>query len=644
MNLQNLRLASKLWLSVAVIVLGIALVVGYAAIQSRSDRVQSTAALDKVDAQVKLALKWASLVQSTLIRAQSSVMLADPAFRRSLLVDMSNNQEEIAAITKGVADSEMDGTLREKFNLLMQQQGSTWFTTQEFLRKAAQAAAPAPTESAAGSAAAAAPSPTPANWLNDFNSQVAPGMAKYQKSLQEFVELQEAAYGKTRSEYEDRAQSLILVASAIMLLLVLGIVAGTAWLIHSIRQPLVAANALASRIAQGDLSGTVEVTRSDEFGELMVSLSSMSTSLARMVNQVRQSTNNIATASAEIAQGNNDLAQRTEQASGNLQSTASSTSHLTETVQGSANNARQASALAANASSVAERGGAVVRQVVTTMEDINTSSRKIADIIGVIDSIAFQTNILALNAAVEAARAGDQGRGFAVVASEVRSLAQRSAEAAKEIKMLINSSVEKVASGTQLVSDAGTTMDDIVNSVRKVADVIGEITTAANEQSAEIADINQSIGNLDQMTQQNAALVEQSAAAAESLREQADHLALAVAAFKTDSQSLQLHQRPTRDITPSAQSLGYRRPGALSSSRPPTLARTGNPRQLGASPPRVTARAAAPKSNGMSSMSTTQPSFSKLGLGQTSGAKEQSPSKTTAPKSKPQVEEDWETF
>ena len=254
-----------------------------------------------------------------------------------------------------------------------------------------------------------------------------------------------------------------------------------------------------------------------------------------MVAEVRMSTDSIATASAEIAQGNNDLAHRTEQTSSNLQATASSMDALTATVQHSTDNSRQASALAASASSVAQRGGAVVTQVVSTMQEIDASSKKISDIIGVIDGIAFQTNILALNAAVEAARAGEQGRGFAVVASEVRSLAQRSAEAAKEIKGLIDTSVGKVESGTRLVTDAGATMEEIVQSVRRVADVIGEITAAATTQSSGIAGVNQAIGDLDQMTQQNAALVEQSAAAAESLREQADRMKEAVAVFRVAS-------------------------------------------------------------------------------------------------------------
>ena len=242
---------------------------------------------------------------------------------------------------------------------------------------------------------------------------------------------------------------------------------------------------------------------------------------------------------------------------------------LTSAVQQSADNARQASTLAANASSVAERGGTVVSQVVSTMEEINVSSRKISDIIGVIDGIAFQTNILAFNAAVEAARAGEQGRGFAVVASEVRSLAQRSAEAAKEIKGLIGTSVEKVASGTKLVSDAGDTMNDIVQSVRKVVDMIGEITAAANQQSSGIAHVNGAIGNLDQMTQQNAALVRESAAAAESLRDQANQPAQAVAVFKVSGSVASFAaKQPARDITSRADLLTYKRPQPLAAKKP----------------------------------------------------------------------------
>ncbi len=262
---------------------------------------------------------------------------------------------------------------------------------------------------------------------------------------------------------------------------------------------------------------------------------SLKAALARMdsaVSAVRASTNSIETACSEIATGNQDLSQRTEQTASNLQRTASSMEELTSNVRQSAEAARQANQLAATAAEVAARGGEVVGQVVVTMDEINHSSKKINDIIGVIDGIAFQTNILALNAAVEAARAGEQGRGFAVVASEVRSLAGRSAEAAKEIKALIGASVEKVASGSRLVQDAGSTMDEIVGSVRRVSDIIGEITAASTEQSSGIGEVNSAINVLDQMTQQNAALVEQSAAAAESLKDQAQRLVGAVEVFR----------------------------------------------------------------------------------------------------------------
>ena len=257
-------------------------------------------------------------------------------------------------------------------------------------------------------------------------------------------------------------------------------------------------------------------------------------SIERSISQVRASADSINTASIEIATGNQDLSTRTEQTASNLQQAASSMVQLTGTVKQSADSARQANQLASSAAEVAQRGGSVVAQVVSTMDEINTSSKKIADIIGVIDSIAFQTNILALNAAVEAARAGEQGRGFAVVASEVRSLAGRSAEAAREIKGLIGASVEKVDAGSRLVADAGQTMTEIVSSVQRVTDIIGEITAASSEQSDGIGQVNQAVSQLDQMTQQNAALVEQSAAAAESLREQAASLARVVGTFQLD--------------------------------------------------------------------------------------------------------------
>ena len=302
--------------------------------------------------------------------------------------------------------------------------------------------------------------------------------------------------------------------------------------VRSITRSLAQARDLAERIAGGDLSRDTQALNHDEVGQLVTAMGRMQQSLRGLVRQVQDAAGNISTASSEIATGNHDLSQRTEQTAANLEEAASSMEMLTSTVQQSAQASRQASDFASSAAEVAARGGAVVSQVVSTMDQITTSSRKIADITGVIDSIAFQTNILALNAAVEAARAGDQGRGFAVVASEVRSLAQRSAGAAKEIKELIGSSVERVEDGSRLVSQAGQTMTEIVGSVRRVSGIIHEITASAAEQSDNIGHISQSVTQLDQMTQQNAALVEQSTAASESLREQALQLTRAVSQFK----------------------------------------------------------------------------------------------------------------
>ena len=290
-------------------------------------------------------------------------------------------------------------------------------------------------------------------------------------------------------------------------------------------------------VAGGKLDVDATTDRSDEVGDLLRALGTMSSQLSASLGSVLEASESIRTASTEIATGNLDLSTRTEQTASNLQNAASSMGQLNGAMQQSAASARQATQLANTAAEVAARGGAAVTEVVSTMQDINASSRKIADIIGVIDGIAFQTNILALNAAVEAARAGEQGRGFAVVASEVRSLAQRSAQAAKEIKGLIGASVEKVESGSRLVRDAGSTMTEIVASVQRVSDIIGEITAAAAEQSLGIGQVNQSVTQLDRMTQQNAALVEESAAAAESLKGQAQRLRHIVGGFRLDGRA-----------------------------------------------------------------------------------------------------------
>jgi methyl-accepting chemotaxis protein len=307
-------------------------------------------------------------------------------------------------------------------------------------------------------------------------------------------------------------------------------------LLRAIMAPLHQSIDIARRVAQGDLTGRIEVESSNEFGQLLQALKEMNTSLASIVQNVRTATDTIGTASGQIASGNLDLSSRTEEQASSLEQTAASMEELTGTVRQNGDNARQANQLALSAAEVAVKGGSVVSEVVSTMRSIDDSSKKIVDIISVIDGIAFQTNILALNAAVEAARAGEQGRGFAVVAAEVRSLAQRSAGAAKEIKVLINDSVEKVDIGAKLVDQAGSTMDEIVASVKRVTDIMGEITAASQEQSAGIEQVNQAVSQMDEMTQQNAALVEQAAAAAGALSEQAGSLAQVVDVFKLATQ------------------------------------------------------------------------------------------------------------
>jgi methyl-accepting chemotaxis protein len=365
--------------------------------------------------------------------------------------------------------------------------------------------------------------------------EVRPAQAKWIAAMEDMIRFQDKlgdeAVQEARATYESARLLMILMASAALLG---GAV--VAWTItRSITQPLNAAVQVAQTVASGDLTSRIEVKTQDETGQLLRALKAMNDSLVNIVGEVRTGTETIATASGQIASGNLDLSSRTEEQASSLEETASSMEELTSTVKQNADNARQANQLAVSASEVASKGGSVVSQVVGTMGSINASSKKIVDIIGVIDGIAFQTNILALNAAVEAARAGEQGRGFAVVASEVRNLAQRSAAAAKEIKVLIDDSVTKVDAGTRLVDEAGATMGEIVDSIRRVTDIMGEITAASAEQTSGIEQINQAIVQMDQVTQQNASLVEEAAAAAESMQDQATKLMQTVGVFKMDS-------------------------------------------------------------------------------------------------------------
>jgi len=369
-----------------------------------------------------------------------------------------------------------------------------------------------------------------------FEKTFVPAAAKYQKMVLDLLEHQRASIDATAREIDavaSTSRNLMLVLAA--LALAFGVVC--AWVLTmGIVRPLRTAVDIARKVADGDLTAQIDASAKDETGQLLLALKDMNTSLLNIVGEVRSGTDSIATSSTQIAAGNQDLSSRTEEQAGSLEETASSMEELTSTVKQNADNARQANQLAASAAQVAVKGGEVVAQVVGTMESINASSNKIVDIISVIDGIAFQTNILALNAAVEAARAGEQGRGFAVVASEVRNLAQRSASAAKEIKTLIGASVEQVNAGSMLVAQAGSTMNDIVDSVQRVSDIITEITAASSEQSVGIDEINRAIGQMDAVTQQNAALVEESAAAAESMQHQAHNLAQVVSVFKLNGQ------------------------------------------------------------------------------------------------------------
>ncbi|MBG6070474.1 MULTISPECIES: methyl-accepting chemotaxis protein [unclassified Polaromonas] len=370
-----------------------------------------------------------------------------------------------------------------------------------------------------------------------LNNETLPALDAVQDNVTRIVALQRKIVEVSGADVEQRVASTSTLMIGLGLLAVLLGSAFAFWITRSITNPLKQAVLVAQKVAAGDLTSDIEVRTQDETGQLLQALKDMNTSLTGIVGQVRIGTDTIATASSQIAAGNLDLSSRTEEQASSLEETAASMEELTSTVKQNADNARQANQLAVSASSVAVRGGAVVSQVVDTMGAINTSSRKIVDIIGVIDGIAFQTNILALNAAVEAARAGEQGRGFAVVAAEVRNLAQRSAAAAKEIKTLIGDSVDKVEEGSKQVAEAGRTMDEIVDSVKRVTDIMAEITAASQEQTQGIEQINQAITQMDQVTQQNAALVEEAAAAAQSLQEQAAGLSQVVSVFRLDSQA-----------------------------------------------------------------------------------------------------------
>ena len=512
--LRNMSVGTKLWTGVALIILALLGTVATAGLRSARMGEASERTLTLLADKTALAVEWAGLTETTTARVQATTVSSDPAMAEMFKQPITDGMARISELQKRLEG--MDKTEAEIAAL-----ARIGELRKDVLQKLAQVNKLKADEDYAGAAQA---------MRNVFNPAVGPYLA----AVRDFGSMQADILKAAQAEQAKERASSIVVAAIQVGLLVLAIAVGAFFLIRNIRQPLNETMAFAERMAAGDLTATLNNDRGDEFGAMTRALGTMRDRLVSVVADVKRGTENITVAAKEISTGNNDLSSRTEQTASNLQQTAASMEQMSGAIKQSADSARVANQLADVAGQSAQKGGSVVNQVVSTMEEINQASRKINDIIGVIDGIAFQTNILALNAAVEAARAGEQGRGFAVVAGEVRNLAQRSAQAAKEIKGLIGASVDKVTVGTELVNQAGQTMSEIVENVVRVRDIIGEIASASGEQAEGVNQINAAVSNLDQMTQQNAALVEESAAAASSMNDQAARLAEVVRIFRLD--------------------------------------------------------------------------------------------------------------
>ena len=574
---RHTTIAARLWL--AIIAIALALLSLFGAVAWRTARLaqDNQVAEARLDRITSMASRWAGLTETNVQRVVASVLGSDPAVARHFAPEIKDTTAKISELQK------------EMETLASSDDEKAQLTKVAERRKAYIAAREATVALRAKGEGAAAE--------QQLRAAVLPAVEAYLVEQRAFVTLQLRLADEHRTAFAQARMRSVYLAGAGMVLVLLAMAVCGALLVRSVVRPLRLAGEVSHRIGEGDLTVTVDTSRGDEVGDLLRAVAAMRDSLRTVVAQVRGSTDSIQLASTEVAQGNTDLSQRTEQAAASLQQTASAMEQLTGTMRQTADSARTANQLAESASSVAVRGGQVVSQVVSTMDEINASSRKIADITGVIDGIAFQTNILALNAAVEAARAGEQGRGFAVVAAEVRSLAQRSAEAAREIKSLIGASVERVESGARLVGEAGTTMTEIVGSVQRVTDIVAEISAASGEQSNGIGSVNDAVSQLDHVTQQNAALVEESAAAAESLKQQARHLVDLVAGFHIDGHApapaaagaSHVAHRPERPIQPLA-------PAAAAASPVSAVNRTPTPSALAA--PAAVARPAAVAAGG----------------------------------------------
>ena len=465
---------------------------------------------------VNLAQQWLRGIEGNAVRTRAKAASADPAEEAHYDAEMKKTSAGVSATQKRLEAMVDTGQGKALMDAVASQRSRyTGLRDEGFKRKAALGAGHPEVQAF-------------------FRDKVMPEVDKYVASVQAVVAFEESLSAEAQANIDALNASARQVLTALgVSALAIGAVFG--WLLtRSITVPLGHAVGLARQVAAGDLTARIDVASRDEVGQLLAALKTMNDSLLKTVSAVRAGTETIVTASQQIATGNLDLSSRTEEQASSLEETASSMEELTGTVRQNADNARQANVLARNASQIAAHGGDVVSQVVSTMASINESSKKIGDIIAVIDGIAFQTNILALNAAVEAARAGEQGRGFAVVASEVRNLAQRSAGAAREIRALIADSVAKVDAGGRLVDQAGTTMQEIVEGITRVTDIMSEIASASAEQTVGIEQVNEAIAQMDSVTQQNAALVEEAAAAAASLEDQATTLARLVSVFKVD--------------------------------------------------------------------------------------------------------------
>jgi methyl-accepting chemotaxis protein len=509
-SLRSMGIAARLALAFGAILLILAVSVGVGI--WRLEQITVTArALGSVESEkLTLALRWRALVELNWARTQGAVRDADVAKLPIWQVEMDDSSNAFLADGKRLREL-VKGTDSMPLVAAIDAARESFRAARVDMLKHKQAGEDVTTT---------------------LNGDIRTRSLAFIDAIDRLAKHQQVVVDATLSQAEQSAREgeLILgIGGALALLMA----AAFAWaLARSIVQPLRQAATSARRMSTGDLTETIAISGRDEATTLLEALFHMQASLSSVVSGVRFNSESVATASSQIAQGNQDLSQRTEEQASALQQTAATMDQLGTTVRSNADNAKRANQLATGASSVAARGGDAVSQVVETMKGIHDSSNRIADIIGVIDGIAFQTNILALNAAVEAARAGEQGRGFAVVASEVRSLAQRSATAAKEIKVLIGSSVDQVGKGTAQVDQAGKTMSEIVESIRQVSEIVAEISSASAEQSVGVGQVGQAVSQMDQATQQNSALVEESAAAAESLRQQATQLVASVAIFK----------------------------------------------------------------------------------------------------------------